>query len=114
MVTKNKLGQGNERLKGRDWNEKDIKRSKEMLNKIDQVMKYREQLRHINNKSFEINDLKAQLQDKSIVVNELKKLLAKLKGKSQVTKCETPDFDSRFQKLDDKNVVPSFSGPILS
>nr|GEY66684.1 hypothetical protein [Tanacetum cinerariifolium] len=42
MVTKNKLGRGNERLKGRDWNEKDIKRSKEMLNKIDQVMKRRE------------------------------------------------------------------------
>ncbi|GJU80681.1 hypothetical protein Tco_1283046 [Tanacetum coccineum] len=35
MVTKNKLGLGNEKLKGRDWNEKDIKRSKEMLDKID-------------------------------------------------------------------------------
>ncbi|GJY08715.1 hypothetical protein Tco_0396244 [Tanacetum coccineum] len=51
----------------------------------------------INNKSFEINDLKAQLQEKSIVVNELKQLLAKLKGNSQVTLCETPDFDSRIE-----------------
>ncbi|GKD40769.1 retrovirus-related pol polyprotein from transposon TNT 1-94 [Tanacetum coccineum] len=44
----------------------------------------------INNKSFEINDLKAQLLEKSIVVNELKKPLTKLKGKSQVTPCEIP------------------------
>ncbi|GKG55382.1 hypothetical protein Tco_0572022, partial [Tanacetum coccineum] len=36
MVTKNKQGRGNERLKGRDWTEEDIKRSKEMLDKIDQ------------------------------------------------------------------------------
>ncbi|GJU20890.1 hypothetical protein Tco_1154232 [Tanacetum coccineum] len=43
--------------------------------------------KEINNKYFEIDDLKAQLQEKSIVVNELKKLLAKLKGKSQVTPC---------------------------
>ncbi|GJS45604.1 hypothetical protein Tco_0595725 [Tanacetum coccineum] len=45
MVIKNKLGQGNIRLKGRDWNDKDIKRSIEMLDKIDQVMKRQEQLR---------------------------------------------------------------------
>ncbi|GJY25746.1 hypothetical protein Tco_0400472 [Tanacetum coccineum] len=35
----------------------------------------------LKNKSFEINNLKAQLQDKSIAFNELKKLLTKLKGK---------------------------------
>ncbi|GKE72269.1 hypothetical protein Tco_1534310, partial [Tanacetum coccineum] len=45
MVTKNKLGRGSERL--RDWNEKDIKRSNEMLDNINQVMKRREQLRHL-------------------------------------------------------------------
>ncbi|GKD03591.1 hypothetical protein Tco_1178565 [Tanacetum coccineum] len=28
MITKNKLGRGNERLRGRDWNDKDVKRSK--------------------------------------------------------------------------------------
>nr|GEX91608.1 retrovirus-related Pol polyprotein from transposon TNT 1-94 [Tanacetum cinerariifolium] len=42
----------------------------------------------INYKSSETNDLKAQLLEKSIVVNELKQLLTKLKGKSQVTPCE--------------------------
>nr|GEY36309.1 hypothetical protein [Tanacetum cinerariifolium]GEY53302.1 hypothetical protein [Tanacetum cinerariifolium] len=45
MITKNMLGRGNERLKGRDWNDKEIKKSKEMVNNIDQVMKHREQLR---------------------------------------------------------------------
>ncbi|GKE24922.1 hypothetical protein Tco_1436434, partial [Tanacetum coccineum] len=42
MPTKNKLGRGNERLKRRNWNDKDIKKSKEMVNKINQVMKRRE------------------------------------------------------------------------
>ncbi|GKA34879.1 putative ribonuclease H-like domain-containing protein [Tanacetum coccineum] len=53
----------------------------------------------INNKYFEIIDLKDQLQDKSIVVNELKQLLAQFKGKSLVTQCETPDFDSRSKGI---------------
>nr|GFA75454.1 integrase, catalytic region, zinc finger, CCHC-type, peptidase aspartic, catalytic [Tanacetum cinerariifolium] len=35
---------------------------------------------------FEIQDLKAQLQDKGIVISELKKLIKKLKGKSMNTK----------------------------
>nr|GEW39448.1 ribonuclease H-like domain-containing protein [Tanacetum cinerariifolium] len=37
---------------------------------------------------FEIQDLKAQLQEKGIVISELKKLIAKLKGKSMDTKFE--------------------------
>nr|GEV49971.1 hypothetical protein [Tanacetum cinerariifolium] len=37
---------------------------------------------------FEIHDLKAQLQDKGIVISELKKLIEKLKGKSVETKFE--------------------------
>nr|GFC67542.1 hypothetical protein [Tanacetum cinerariifolium] len=37
---------------------------------------------------FEIQDLKAQLQDKGIVISELKKLIEKLKGKSMDTKIE--------------------------
>nr|GFA04533.1 hypothetical protein [Tanacetum cinerariifolium] len=37
---------------------------------------------------FEIQDLKAQLQDKGIVISELKKLIEKLKGKSVNTKFE--------------------------
>nr|GEV75214.1 hypothetical protein [Tanacetum cinerariifolium] len=37
---------------------------------------------------FEIQDLKAQLQDKGIAISELKKLIEKLKGKSVETKFE--------------------------
>nr|GFB43897.1 hypothetical protein [Tanacetum cinerariifolium] len=37
---------------------------------------------------FEIQDLKAQLQDKGIVISELKKLIEKVKGKSVDTKFE--------------------------
>ncbi|GJZ21414.1 hypothetical protein Tco_0558453 [Tanacetum coccineum] len=66
----------------------------------------------INNKSFEINDLKAQLQDKSIAVDELKKLLNKLNGKSKVTQCEIQPIDSMSQKLEDGNV--SFKFQVLS
>ncbi|GJZ27494.1 hypothetical protein Tco_0571747 [Tanacetum coccineum] len=57
-----------------------------------------------NNKSFEINDLKAQLQEKSIVVNELKQLVATLNDISHVTSGDLPDLDSRFQKMEDENV----------
>ncbi|GJR89458.1 retrovirus-related pol polyprotein from transposon TNT 1-94 [Tanacetum coccineum] len=39
---------------------------------------------------FEIQDLKAQLQDKGIAISELKKLIEKLKGKSMETKFEKP------------------------
>ncbi|GJS08922.1 putative reverse transcriptase domain-containing protein [Tanacetum coccineum] len=40
----------------------------------------------INIKTFEINDLKAQLQDKNIAISELKKLIEKMKRKSVDTK----------------------------
>nr|GEW10870.1 hypothetical protein [Tanacetum cinerariifolium] len=39
---------------------------------------------------FEIQDLKAQLQDKAIAINELKKLIERLKGKSVDTKTKIP------------------------
>ncbi|GJS46665.1 retrovirus-related pol polyprotein from transposon TNT 1-94 [Tanacetum coccineum] len=39
---------------------------------------------------FEIQDLKAQLQDKDIAICELKKLIEKCKGKSMETKFDTP------------------------
>ncbi|GJX56369.1 hypothetical protein Tco_0286266 [Tanacetum coccineum] len=38
MVNKNELGRGNKRLKGRDWNDNDIKTSREILDKIDQTL----------------------------------------------------------------------------
>nr|GFB02664.1 hypothetical protein [Tanacetum cinerariifolium] len=51
------------------------------VNKSKDFCKEREQY-------FEIQDLKAQLQDKGIAINELKKLIEKLKGKSVDTKCD--------------------------
>nr|GFA57835.1 hypothetical protein [Tanacetum cinerariifolium] len=51
------------------------------VNKTKYFCKEREQY-------FEIQDLKAQLQDKDIVISELKKLIEKLKGKSVDTKFE--------------------------
>ncbi|GKA48410.1 hypothetical protein Tco_0741368 [Tanacetum coccineum] len=47
MLSKNKLGSGNKRLKGRDWTDYDVKSSKEMLKKIDEILKHREQLRRL-------------------------------------------------------------------
>nr|GFC39627.1 hypothetical protein [Tanacetum cinerariifolium] len=51
------------------------------VNKSKDFCKEREQY-------FEIQDLKAQLQDKCIVISELKKFIEKLKGKSVDTKFE--------------------------
>nr|GEU63817.1 retrotransposon protein, putative, Ty1-copia subclass [Tanacetum cinerariifolium] len=47
MINKNKLGRGNERMRGCNWNGKDVKRSKGMVDKIDQVMKRRDQLQRL-------------------------------------------------------------------
>nr|GEX87010.1 retrovirus-related Pol polyprotein from transposon TNT 1-94 [Tanacetum cinerariifolium] len=46
------------------------------------------EFRKEHEKYFKIQDLKAQLQDKGIVISELKKLIEKLKGKSVDTKFE--------------------------
>nr|GEV24747.1 hypothetical protein [Tanacetum cinerariifolium] len=40
MVNKNVLGHGKKRLDGRDWSKNDIKRSNEMLEKIDKSLKF--------------------------------------------------------------------------
>ncbi|GKC60499.1 hypothetical protein Tco_1088097 [Tanacetum coccineum] len=53
----------------------------------------------INNQSFEINDLKVQLQDKIYVISELK---------HQLAQCESPKFDSRIQKIEDENASLTF------
>nr|GEV45334.1 hypothetical protein [Tanacetum cinerariifolium] len=47
MLSKNTLGSGNKRFKGRDWTDFDVKSSKEMLKKIDDVLRHREQLRRL-------------------------------------------------------------------
>ncbi|GKB07534.1 hypothetical protein Tco_0835818 [Tanacetum coccineum] len=62
----------------------------------------------INNQSFEVNDLKVQLQDKIHVINELKNQLAQLHGKGPVTQCESPNLDSKIQKIEDENVSLAF------
>nr|GFA53977.1 integrase, catalytic region, zinc finger, CCHC-type, peptidase aspartic, catalytic [Tanacetum cinerariifolium] len=66
------LQQGKEKIK----NDKSFKE-----NQSKEFRKEREQY-------FEIQDLKAQLQDKGIAIRELKKLIKKLKGKSVETKFE--------------------------
>nr|GEX09902.1 hypothetical protein [Tanacetum cinerariifolium] len=60
----------------KDKNDKSLKE-----NQSKEFRKEREQY-------FEIQDLKAQLQDKGIAISELKKLIEKLKGKSVETKFE--------------------------
>nr|GEU69020.1 hypothetical protein [Tanacetum cinerariifolium] len=59
---------------------------------------------------FKIQDLRAQLQDKCIVISELKKLRAKLKGKSVDTK---KDF-SKSMSVIQNNVSNDFSKPVTA
>ncbi|GJR38699.1 hypothetical protein Tco_1214383 [Tanacetum coccineum] len=47
MLTKNKLGSDNKRLKGRYWTDYDVKSSREMLKKIDEILRHIEQLRRL-------------------------------------------------------------------
>ncbi|GKE63122.1 hypothetical protein Tco_1513489 [Tanacetum coccineum] len=44
MLSKNKLDIGNKRLKGKDWTDYDVRSSREMLKKIDEILRHREQL----------------------------------------------------------------------
>nr|GEW75518.1 hypothetical protein [Tanacetum cinerariifolium] len=57
-----------------------------------------------------VKDLKAQLQDKGIVISELKKLIEKLKGKSVDTK---KDF-SKSKSVTQNNVSNDFSKPVTT
>ncbi|GJS18470.1 hypothetical protein Tco_0412942 [Tanacetum coccineum] len=47
MVKKNKLGTDKKRLKGRDWIDMDVEKSKKTVDKIDKTLKRREQLRRL-------------------------------------------------------------------
>ncbi|GJY20198.1 hypothetical protein Tco_0392764 [Tanacetum coccineum] len=71
-----------------------------ILSVIEQMQSQVEQCNTVNQETKSVNE--------SLTINELKQLLATLKGKSQVTSCETPDIDSRIQKLDDENVSLAF------
>nr|GEZ49748.1 integrase, catalytic region, zinc finger, CCHC-type, peptidase aspartic, catalytic [Tanacetum cinerariifolium] len=69
--------------------ELDLQQCKEKIKndksfKVNQSKEFCKECEHY----FEIQDLKAQLQDKGIAINELKKLIEKLKGKSVDTKFE--------------------------
>ncbi|GJY34064.1 hypothetical protein Tco_0418533 [Tanacetum coccineum] len=68
-----------------------LQQSQEQI-KHDKVWKQKQSslFQELNVKYFEIQYLKAQLQDKSIAISELKKLIAKMKGKSVETKFEKP------------------------
>ncbi|GJZ07965.1 hypothetical protein Tco_0542248 [Tanacetum coccineum] len=68
-----------------------LQQCKEQL-KNDKVWKQQEStsFQEINQNYFEIQDLKAQLQDKDIAISELKKLIEKSKGKSMETKFDKP------------------------
>nr|GEU40085.1 putative reverse transcriptase domain-containing protein [Tanacetum cinerariifolium] len=58
---------------------------------------------------FEIQDLKAQLQDKNIAISELKKLIEKVNGKSMYTNFEKPSIlgKSPLQPIRNQPVVHS-------
>ncbi|GJQ90763.1 retrovirus-related pol polyprotein from transposon TNT 1-94 [Tanacetum coccineum] len=69
---------------------------------------------------FEIQDLKAQLQDKGIAISELKKLIEKMKGKYMETKFEKPStirqpnaFKSQRQSVLGLTSTTSVSRPWL-
>ncbi|GJT71347.1 retrovirus-related pol polyprotein from transposon TNT 1-94 [Tanacetum coccineum] len=75
----------------RYFNSLEHEQSHEQLNN-DKVWKQKESnsFGELNVKYFEIQDLKAQLQDKDIAISELKKLIENIKGKSVDTKFEIP------------------------
>ncbi|GJT50311.1 retrovirus-related pol polyprotein from transposon TNT 1-94 [Tanacetum coccineum] len=92
-----------------------LQQSQEQLNN-DKIWKQKESnsFRELNVKYFEIQDLKAQLQDKDIAISELKKLIEKMKGKSVETKFEKPSvirqpnaFKSQRQSV--LGVIPTTS-----
>nr|GEZ34487.1 hypothetical protein [Tanacetum cinerariifolium] len=61
---------------------------------------------------FEIQDLKAQLQDKGFVISELKKLIEKLKGKSVDTKFEKSSVIQQLNAF--KSQRPSVLGKLTT
>ncbi|GJW33959.1 reverse transcriptase domain-containing protein [Tanacetum coccineum] len=71
-----------------------------ILSLIEQMQSQVERCNMVNQEAKSMNE--------SLTINELKQLLAKLKGKSQVTSCETQNLDSRIHKLDDENVSLAF------
>nr|GEU29077.1 hypothetical protein [Tanacetum cinerariifolium] len=65
---------------------------------------------------IEIQDLKAQLQDKNIAISELKKLIEKMKGKSVDTKFEKPSIFEKppLQPIRNQTVPYDVNAPVPS
>ncbi|GJT28929.1 retrovirus-related pol polyprotein from transposon TNT 1-94 [Tanacetum coccineum] len=105
----------------RYFNSLEQEQNQEQLNN-DKVWKQKEStsFRDLNVKYFEIQDLKAQLQDKGIAISELKKLIEKIKGKYVETKFEKPSviqqpnaFKSQRQSILGVTLTTSVSRPQL-
>ncbi|GJZ68379.1 hypothetical protein Tco_0631619 [Tanacetum coccineum] len=77
-----------------------LQQCKEQL-KNDKVWKQQEStsFREIDQKYFEIQDLKAQFQDRDIAISELKKLIEKSKRKSVETKFDKPPVVRRTNAI---------------
>ncbi|GJQ94712.1 retrovirus-related pol polyprotein from transposon TNT 1-94 [Tanacetum coccineum] len=90
-----------EKLQRKDKNDKSFKE-----NQSNVFLKEREQY-------FEIQDLKAQLQDKGIAISELKKLIEKMKGKSVKLSLKNLRF-SKSKSVTTQNVSHDFSKPVTA
>ncbi|GJT71707.1 hypothetical protein Tco_1030993 [Tanacetum coccineum] len=94
--------------------ELDLQNCKEKL-KNDTVWKENESKVFLKEQEqyHEIQDLKAQLQDKNIAISELKKLIEKLKGKGVDTNFEQPSILGKppFQPIKNQPVKSSFAKP---
>nr|GEY48471.1 hypothetical protein [Tanacetum cinerariifolium] len=88
----------------------DLANERELLAYLIKKLKCEIDDRKNRNNFFETSnkDLKAQLQDKGIVISELKKLIEKLKGKSMDTKFEKPSVIRQPNAF--KSQRPSISG----
>ncbi|GJT73437.1 hypothetical protein Tco_1032723 [Tanacetum coccineum] len=78
-----------------------------------ELERYKERVKTLENESKNSASdretfLDLQLQDKTLAINELQHQLAQVHGKSPVTQCESPNFDSRIQKIEDENVFLAF------
>ncbi|GJS88758.1 hypothetical protein Tco_0771394 [Tanacetum coccineum] len=66
MVSKNNLGSSNKMLKGRDWTDYDVKSSREMQKKIDEILRHREQLMRLEEDNVGLDLVSCCLRPSSI------------------------------------------------
>nr|GEV39925.1 hypothetical protein [Tanacetum cinerariifolium] len=89
MLSKNKLGSGNKRLKGRDWTDYNVKSSKEMLKKIDEILRQKKHLRrleeYVGGRPKTINHLLFALLDSQDVWEIVEKGIEKVGDESSLS-----------------------------